>query len=462
MTTLSDKNIDLIHQIAVQTGKIGTEIADTAGFVHNINTIMSQQVQICHHLLDENQNLFVDNKTVVSSTEQNLSTVRMTELEMHESKDVIENSLSAIGQIAVDVDQFNTTLSILQKTLNDVKESTDTIKEIVVYVKMLSFNATVEATRAGDAGKGFAVVAREVKNLADKTNVFASKITTNTNILFDQINGLIQQAQQSKERSVDIQKGSLLIQKSVQNSLEKMSDITRMTEDIYASTKRIESNTEKFSNGLQSLMSGIEQSADAVTKTDGRLSNLTMLNEDLLNLSAQTEHTEDQFFIMLVKETAEQASLLLEKAIASSTLREMDLFDRRHQEIPNTNPKQYMAAYTAFFDRYIPDIIEPVLKKHANIMFCLPIDNEGYIPTHNKKFSLPQSHDPVWNDANCRNRRYFLDRVGKNAAQNKKDFLIQLYRRHVGDQYVMMKDISCPIFIKRRHWGGIRIGYRTD
>lgn len=97
------------------------------------------------------------------------------------------------------------------------------------------------------------------------------------------------------------------------------------------------------------------------------------------------------------------------------------------------------------------------------IVFCAAVDRNGYLPTHNNNFSQPQGRDPVWNAANCRNRRMFDDRVGLGAGRNEKPFLVQTYRRDMGGgQFALMKDASAPITVGGRHWGGVRIGYRTD
>jgi methyl-accepting chemotaxis protein len=31
-----------------------------------------------------------------------------------------------------------------------------------------------------------------------------------------------------------------------------------------------------------------------------------------------------------------------------------------------------------------------------------------------------------------------------------------------GGNYVLMKDISAPIFVRGRHWGGFRMGYKPE
>jgi methyl-accepting chemotaxis protein len=51
-----------------------------------------------------------------------------------------------------------------------------------------------------------------------------------------------------------------------------------------------------------------------------------------------------------------------------------------------------------------------------------------------------------------------MTRWASAAADHEHSFLLQTYRRDTGE---LMHDISAPIYVKGRHWGGFRIGYRT-
>jgi len=138
------------------------------------------------------------------------------------------------------------------------------------------------------------------------------------------------------------------------------------------------------------------------------------------------------------------------------------LFDRTYQPVPNTDPPQHMARFTTFTDNVLPAVQEPLLKLDPRVVFCAAVDTNGYLPTHNLKFSQPQGSDPAWNAANSRNRRLFTDRTGLGAARNTEAFLLQTYRRDMGNgMFAMMKDVSAPIYVKGRHWGGVRIGYKV-
>ena len=51
----------------------------------------------------------------------------------------------------------------------------------------------------------------------------------------------------------------------------------------------------------------------------------------------------------------------------------------------------------------------------------------------------------------------------QKVARSTQPFLLQTYRRDMGGgQFVLMKDLSAPIWVNGRHWGAFRIGYRQS
>ena len=120
-----------------------------------------------------------------------------------------------------------------------------------------------------------------------------------------------------------------------------------------------------------------------------------------------------------------------------------------------------MTRFANFTDRILPAVQEPMLKFSDKVVFCAATDRNGYIATHNLKFSRPQEPGAAeWNAKHARNRRIFNDRVGLRAGQSQRPFLVQAYRRDMGGgEYRMMKDVSAPITVNGRHWGGLRLAY---
>ena len=93
------------------------------------------------------------------------------------------------------------------------------------------------------------------------------------------------------------------------------------------------------------------------------------------------------------------------------------------------------------------------------MVFSAAVDHNGYLPVHNKKYSAPQGDDPVWNNANSRNRRIFDDMTGLLAGRNTKTSLSQTYPRDLGGGRIeLIKDISAPIFVRGRALGRVAHG----
>jgi methyl-accepting chemotaxis protein len=161
----------------------------------------------------------------------------------------------------------------------------------------------------------------------------------------------------------------------------------------------------------------------------------------------------------IVLEKAGAIAGLFTRAIEGGELTEADLFDANYLPVPNTNPVQYSNRALEFLERRLPAVQEPILELDGAVVFAAAVDKNGYLPVHNRKYSQQQGSDPVWNNANCRNRRVFDDVTGLMAARNVQKVLSQTYPRDLGGGKVeLIKDISAPILVRGKHWGGLRIG----
>lgn len=67
-------------------------------------------------------------------------------------------------------------LEEIKNIVEKVKSKTNVINDIVFKTQLLSFNASIEAARAGQHGKGFAVVAEEVGKLAQMSGDASQEI----------------------------------------------------------------------------------------------------------------------------------------------------------------------------------------------------------------------------------------------------------------------------------------------
>jgi methyl-accepting chemotaxis protein len=249
---------------------------------------------------------------------------------------------------------------------------------------------------------------------------------------------------------------------------QRHSDFHAALAQVEASVHEIATATQRNLERCQAVTSEVGTMASAVAANGAALQRVNAntrrfleASEDLIEITNDCDAvTADTPFIEAVQQGAARLSAALEGAVASGRITMADLFDEKYQPVAGSNPAQVMARFVALTDELFPAVQEELLAFDPKVIFCAAVDRNGYLPTHNAKFSKPQGSDPVWNAANCRNRRIFNDRTGLAAGRTERRFLLQTYRRDMGGgNRVLMKDLSAPITVQGRHWGGLRLAY---
>lgn len=145
-----------------------------------------------------------------------------------------------------------------------------------------------------------------------------------------------------------------------------------------------------------------------------------------------------------------------EKLLAEGVLTEAQLFDTFYIPIPGTYPQKYHTQYDRITDEALQGVLDRTLSKDERLVFVVIVDRNGYLPTHNTKYTQPLTGDPETDLNGNRTKRIFNDRTGLAAAKNTRPYFLQRYFRDTGEE---MFDMSVPIFVRDRHWGAVRIGY---
>lgn len=165
---------------------------------------------------------------------------------------------------------------------------------------------------------------------------------------------------------------------------------------------------------------------------------------------------------------AEYLSHYLEHLVDFGVFSLEEIFDENYQLITDgplagTEDPKYHTKYDEYFDEHIQEIEDSYLADDM-VVFAVLVDRNGYLPTHNSRYSQPLSGDATSDRINNRTKRIFNDPVGIAAARNDGSqdggsVLKQIYPRDTG---VMMWDLSAPVVVKGRHWGAFRVGFSMD
>ena len=455
---------NLIEELATRIGGLGVELADVAGNVQEVASRVSHQSERLGHLQRTAQTMVAANHDIAVASEAVQSATSAAVGEITQSRGVVENAVRHIGELIDSVERIESRLGAVGSALSQVAKVSVAIETIAKQTNLLALNATIEAARAGNAGRGFAVVASEVKSLAEATRQATQQIGDTLRGLDGQIKSLLGESGEASSRAKNAGSGAQQIEGIIARVQDGFTNVGREIDAVARAATSNLAHCDMVIEELAELAQGVDRSSVELKQADSRITKLLDLSEGLIALIAESGvETSDAPLIRTAVETAKAISAAFESAIERGEIQLGQLMDETYREVPGTNPAQYLTDYVTFTDRILPPIQDPVQKSDPRIVFSVAWAKGGYLPTHNPNYRLPQGPDPVWNNANCRNRRLFNDRAVKKVAANTKPFLLQTYRRDMGGgNFVLMKDVSSPIVVKGRHWGAFRIGFRQS
>jgi methyl-accepting chemotaxis protein len=94
----------------------------------------------------------------------------------HVGRKAVEDSVSAMGTVREQTGSIAESILTLAEQAQAIGEIIASVNDIAEQTNVLSLNAAIEASRAGEHGKGFSVVAGEVKALADQSKKATAQV----------------------------------------------------------------------------------------------------------------------------------------------------------------------------------------------------------------------------------------------------------------------------------------------
>ncbi|MBW4933963.1 methyl-accepting chemotaxis protein [Marinobacter sp. F4206] len=371
--------------------------------------------------------------------------------------------VDAIDSVRLVHQQSGENLKLIQELnekSNKIQGVTTTIQGIAEQTNLLALNAAIEAARAGEQGRGFAVVADEVRQLAARTAQATGEVAetlqeirSGTNLVVTRIEDLA--------RSVE---EGLTSVESVGERLDQIRDQSDRVQQQVARIAEIDQNNEQ---SLEQMFSGIETVRDQIEESDSSVASLAEQAATLMEVAEKanaafalnSDASYHRFFYDQAKNGAAKIGQLFEQAIRDGKLSQQALFDKKREAIPDTQPPKYASSFDRFTDQVLPTTQEAVKNAHEALVFAICAAPDGYVPTHNRDFAHAPTGDPKVDLVKSRSKRLFNDRTGIRCGSHTQDMLLQTYRRDTGE---IMHDLSVPIYVNGKHWGGFRLGYRPD
>jgi methyl-accepting chemotaxis protein len=217
----------------------------------------------------------VDNATHAAELSEKVSTISERGNE----------SMGRMQESMKEILSSNEKIEALVKVIAEIGAKTQVMDEIVFQTKLLSFNASVEAERAGEHGRGFAVVAQEVGNLAQMSGKAAQEIAQ---IVTESIRSAETITTENKKK---VETGATLVSETgsaLKEILQSARSVSSGATQVLDASKEQASGIKQVNVAMSNLEKATQENAslaEEVASTSEELSAQTdMLNASVLNL----------------------------------------------------------------------------------------------------------------------------------------------------------------------------------
>ncbi|RAT99288.1 methyl-accepting chemotaxis protein [Brevibacillus sp. Leaf182] len=320
---LADSFNRMSEQIRTIIGKIQYVISDVKQVADHVgkgsrhsHAMQTEVVSVTERLaqeMDNQQEQIEEINLTMNEITQEMSriTSSMEEAILQSQESREQNAMAAASMntlkqnmhsISEDMKASMQAMSSMRESMGDINEMLGLISAISKRTKLLSFNARIEASRAGQAGIGFSVVADEIRLLSDQTEEASARIQqviASGEERMEHVAACLETTDHATVNGIQtLHQAASIFNNTVQLSealTTQFETIRALTGTISAQSQVISQRVDNLSVSAQQVVSGTQQ---AVAANQESLSLSEQFLDDSLRLTEIVEDLEQtiQFF----------------------------------------------------------------------------------------------------------------------------------------------------------------------
>jgi len=276
----------LLENIAETVELIGQTSTDIFSISAQQSSGATEQAASVYEVSSTSKEIAASATRIADTAEDVASHARKTTEASEQGRVEISEAVHQVRDATQRVDEVANRIVELGEKSQKISGIIDIINEISEQTNLLSLNAAIEASGAGEAGKRFQVVAQEIRRLAgrtmDSTKVVRGLIeeiqsATNTSVM------VTEQAMKSTREAADIIER---LNQSFQNILELVDQTTKASTEITLSTRQQTTACEQMVSTIMEVSEVAAEVEKGAKETEKAVVKLRELSDTLSGIAS--------------------------------------------------------------------------------------------------------------------------------------------------------------------------------
>jgi methyl-accepting chemotaxis protein len=422
--------LSALAEVQALTIKSAVATVATARSLDSVNAKIEQTASSLDETLSIAEELRTRFRRVSTTSARTLSAAgEMVGLSTH-GRSLSQQAVNSSAELRI---QMQATAEHIQKLVTGVTaiiQVSESIRLIARQTTMLSFNAAIEAARAGARGRGFALVAAEVRSLAQHTQTRSKEIQ----LILDELATEMAPAQHALEASRELIESADAGVRSVSESLDR---IATLATDADGDMNGVAQVMNALSAGIDSVFVDLNTASGSAEAIARHAEAFVTRNFEVAEIANQCFvefgkiHGDTQFHRALgrVRKLSQSVRHVFERAIATGRCTLDDVLQYEYREIKGADiqqlsrlfdvsrvpysgfdPPKYSTRYDAEVDVDIQRVMDQVKASEPGLLYATVMDLNLYMPIHHAQFCHDWTGNKEQDDAGNRAKRFFYDR----------------------------------------------------
>ena len=270
--------VQAIRGTAVRVASAAQETQATAMHLADASEHQAQEIAGASAAVNE---MAVSIDQVSSNAAESSAVAERSVAIAKKGSEVVNNTIRGMDNIREQIQETSKRIKRLGESSQEIGDIVSLINDIVDQTNILSLNAAIQASMAGDAGRGFAVVADEVQRLAERSSAATKQIEALVKTIQSDTNEAVISMEHT---TAEVVRGARLAQDAgiALEEIENVSmSLAELIQNISNAARQQSSSASHISNTMNVIQEITSQTSSGTNATAKSIGNLAEMASEL-------------------------------------------------------------------------------------------------------------------------------------------------------------------------------------